>query len=64
MQPYFFPYIGYFALVNYVDEFIFFDTPQYINHGWVNRNRILRQNPDRVRRVRAWSPCKIYIYCV
>ena len=44
MQPYFFPYIGYFALVNYVDEFIFFDTPQYINHGWVNRNRILRQN--------------------
>lgn len=44
MQPYFFPYIGYFSLINYVDEFIFFDTPQYISHGWVNRNRILRQD--------------------
>lgn len=44
MQPYFFPYIGYFSLINYVDEFIFFDTPQYIKHGWINRNRVLRQD--------------------
>lgn len=44
MQPYFFPYIGYFSLIHYVDKFIFFDTPQYISHGWVNRNRILKQN--------------------
>ncbi|MBR1579543.1 MAG: WbqC family protein [Selenomonadaceae bacterium] len=46
MQPYFFPYIGYFALINYVDAFIFFDTPQYIHHGWINRNRILKQNGE------------------
>lgn len=44
MQPYFFPYIGYFSLIKYVDRFVFFDTPQYISHGWVNRNRILKQN--------------------
>ncbi len=44
MQPYFFPYLGYFSLINYVDRFIFFDTPQYISHGWVNRNRILKQD--------------------
>ena len=44
MQPYFFPYIGYFSLINYVDRFVFFDTPQYINKGWVNRNRILKQD--------------------
>lgn len=43
MQPYFFPYIGYFSLIQYTDKFIFFDTPQYIHHGWVNRNRILKQ---------------------
>ncbi|MBR1553114.1 MAG: WbqC family protein [Schwartzia sp.] len=43
MQPYFLPYIGYFALIQYTDVFIFFDTPQYISHGWVNRNRILKQ---------------------
>lgn len=50
MQPYFFPYIGYFSLIKYVDKFIFFDTPQYISHGWVNRNRILDQkgNPDYI----------------
>lgn len=44
MQPYFFPYLGYFDLINYVDLWIIFDTPQYIRHGWVNRNRILHPN--------------------
>ena len=44
MQPYFFPYIGYYALIKYTDRFIFFDTPQYISHGWMNRNRILKQD--------------------
>ena len=41
MQPYFFPYLGYFDLINYADKWIVFDTAQYIRHGWVNRNRIL-----------------------
>ncbi len=40
MQPYFLPYIGYFALVANVDEFIIFDSVQYIRRGWQNRNRI------------------------
>ena len=44
MQPYFFPYLGYFALIKHSDRFIFFDTPQYIRHGWCNRNRILKQD--------------------
>lgn len=50
MQPYFFPYIGYYALINYVDKFIFFDTPQYIRKGWINRNRILKADglPDYI----------------
>ena len=42
MQPYFFPYLGYFDLLNITDEWIVFDTPQYMKFGWVNRNRILR----------------------
>ena len=41
MQPYFFPYVGYFSLMEYADRFVFFDTPQYITRGWVNRNRLL-----------------------
>lgn len=44
MQPYFFPYIGYFQLINYVDKWFFFDDVQYINHGWINRNRIIGQS--------------------
>lgn len=41
MQPYFFPYLGYFDLINCSDQWVVFDTAQYIRHGWVNRNRIL-----------------------
>jgi hypothetical protein len=41
MQPYFFPYIGYFSLIKVVDLFIFYDDVNYIKGGWVNRNRIL-----------------------
>lgn len=44
MQPYFFPYLGYFDLINYTDKWIVFDTVQYIRHGWINRNRILHPN--------------------
>lgn len=42
MQPYFFPYIGYFSLIKNTDQFILFDTVQYIRHGWIERNRILK----------------------
>jgi len=41
MQPYLFPYIGYFQLIHAVDTFIVLDNVQYINRGWINRNRIL-----------------------
>ena len=44
MQPYFFPYLGYFALIKNVDHFMIFDTPQFIRHGWIERNRVLK--PD------------------
>ncbi|WP_155403807.1 WbqC family protein [Variovorax paradoxus] len=42
MQPYFFPYIGYWQLIDAVDCFVLFDEAQYIKQGWVNRNRILK----------------------
>ena len=44
IQPYFFPYFGYFALINVVDKFVYFDDAQYIRRGWVNRNRIKIEN--------------------
>jgi hypothetical protein len=42
MQPYFFPYLGYFQLIHAVDRFVLFDDVQYIQSGWINRNRILK----------------------
>jgi len=44
MQPYFFPYIGYFSLIKNTDRFVVFDNIQYIHKGWIARNRILK--PD------------------
>ena len=41
MQPYFFPYIGYWQLINAVDQYVIFDDVNYISRGWINRNRIL-----------------------
>jgi hypothetical protein len=41
MQPYLFPYIGYFQLINCADVFVIHDNVQYIKGGWINRNRVL-----------------------
>lgn len=46
MQPYIFPYIGYFQLINAVDKFVFYDDVNFIKHGWINRNRILVNGKD------------------
>ncbi len=40
MQPYFFPYCGYFKLIESIDAFVFFDDVQYTRRGWINRNRV------------------------
>jgi len=46
MQPYLFPFLGYFQLINAVDVFVIADDVQYIKRGWINRNRILCNNKD------------------
>jgi len=48
MQPYIFPYIGYFQLLNAVDEFVIYDNIQYTKKGWINRNRILVNGKDKL----------------
>ena len=45
MQPYLYPYLGYFSLIKHTDRWIIFDTIQYIEHGWINRNQII--HPSR-----------------
>ncbi len=44
MQPYFFPYIGYFQLIHHVDVFVIYDDIKYTKKGWINRNKFLGPN--------------------
>lgn len=44
MQPYFFPYIGYFQLIHAVDVFVIYDDVNFMKQSWITRNRILLNN--------------------
>lgn len=45
MQPYLFPYIGYFQLINAVDAYVLYDDVQWIR-GWINRHTILQNGEE------------------
>lgn len=51
MQPYFFPFIGYFQLINSVDIFVIYDDIKFTKRGWINRNRISTDN--------GWKHCSL-----
>jgi hypothetical protein len=61
MQPYLFPYIGYFQLINTVDKFVFYDDVNFIKNGWINRNRIIINNSSKyiTIQLKGASPNKI-----
>lgn len=46
MQPYCFPYIGYFHLIDASDLFVFYDDVHFIKKGWIHRNRLLLNGKD------------------
>ncbi len=48
MQPYFLPYMGYWQLIHDVDEFVIYDTIKYTKKGWINRNRYLHNDTDKL----------------
>jgi len=48
MQPYFFPYIGYWQLISAVDTFVIYDDVNYIKQGWINRNNILGSDTNQL----------------
>jgi len=47
MQPYLFPYLGYFQLICAVDKFVLFDDVQWIR-GWINRHNILCHDKEKL----------------
>lgn len=48
MQPYLFPYLGYFQLIAAVDEFVLGDDLQYVKESWINRNRVLINRQEKM----------------
>ena len=46
MQPYWFPYLGYYQLAASADHFVYFDDVNFIKKGWINRNRILNNGQE------------------
>ena len=43
MQPYFFPYLGYFQLINEVDVYVNLDHVSFMKRSYMTRN-ILKNN--------------------
>lgn len=63
MQPYIFPYIGYFQLINAVDTFVFYDDVGFIKQGWINRNNLLLNKQKHpftipVQHISSFTPIK------
>ena len=48
MQPYFFPYIGYFKLINEVDTFVFYNDVDFRKNSWIHRNRIISCSSNNI----------------
>jgi len=48
MQPYFFPYIGYWQLINAVEKYVIYDDVKFIKGGWINRNKILMNGEGKM----------------
>lgn len=44
MQPTYLPWIGYFGLMDQVDEFVFLDSVQFAKRSWQQRNQIKTPN--------------------
>lgn len=44
MQPYFFPYLGYWQLFFHVDTWVILDEVQFRQFSWMRRNRILNHS--------------------
>lgn len=48
MQPYFFPYLTYYQMAAFVDEFVFLDDVSFFRRGFLTRNRVLRDGQAQV----------------
>jgi hypothetical protein len=64
MQPYFYPYIGYFDLIKNVDVFVFLTDVQFTRRSWMTRNRIrsIQKDWQYIRINASKAPQKTMIF--
>lgn len=53
MQPYFFPYLGYFQLINYADVFVNLDHVSFMKSSYMTRNTIKNNTPINIGVLKA-----------
>lgn len=63
MQPYIFPYIGYYQLVHAVDNFVILDDVNFIMRGWINRNNILLNSKAHLFSIPLDKPSQNKLIC-
>jgi hypothetical protein len=63
MQPYIFPYVGYYQLINAVDIFVVLDDVNFIKRGWINRNNILLNNKAHLFSIPLERPSQNKLIC-
>lgn len=63
MQPYIFPYIGYYQLLESSDKFVIFDDVNFIKRGWINRNNILLNGKEFLFSIPLNKPSQNRLIC-
>lgn len=48
MQPTYMPWMGYFSMIDQVDEFVFLDSVQLVNRSWQVRNKIKYNDEEKM----------------
>jgi hypothetical protein len=54
MQPYFFPYLGYYRLLAAADIFVHLDCVQFPRRGYVHRNQMPKYPPNGSEQQKHW----------
>lgn len=63
MQPYFFPYLGYWQLINAVDQYVLLDDVNFITRGYINRNSILINGAPHKFSISLQKPSQNKLIC-
>lgn len=46
MEPYFFPYLGYFQLISAVDTYVNLDHVSFMKRSYMTRNKLKNQSTN------------------